>query len=774
MRNGRTGLGLAIAVGLVGCGGGSSGNDAGTGGQGGGDMGAEALDAVGDGADGGAKSVCLPPLVPAPLAGDDACPAPMPAKADTFDKVLAKAGLVRCDLQFPNARMEKLIGKRAHDRMRLPWYDAVHNAPLRLPAFARETVKWIDDGLASPDAALAREIRVAAQRLGYDLGEVCPFPYGGDGPTGLSGAVAGFILATGGTPDMAALDADAADVAGPVQVAVARILGGILETVKARDAAMEKVPMDVRPLLYTSGPNQMGINWTGISSGLMSYFLDAGDGTTYDFKALYGAAARLALTIDASGIAALGGMPTGTFRQKTPVGTIVIGGSTDDAYEPAAGGDLDGDLLLVVDTGGNDTYRIPLGATRRLENPVSVAIDLGGDDLYTYPEAPDPNDAKNGARMPSDAAGRQGGGMSRSEVSRQGAGRAGVGLLIDLGGGSDEYRTLRGGQGFGLFGVGALFDDGGDDKYRAEAMAQGGGIYGVGLLYDRAGNDDYKNYAYALGFAYARGAGILADGGGDDRYESNNGDPDFGGDPVYPSGQAPGHANTSMSMGVGFGRRSDGNPAYDQSGGIGIFRDAGAGDDTYMCSTFCEGSGYWFGTGIFQDGGGNDAYDGFWYVLGANAHMAMTWFADEGGNDTYVLKLQPKATSIGVGHDLSACIHWDMGGNDHYRGAGLSLGAGYDNGLGILVNTGGDDLYEGAAGVGLGSTGGDTFTAVRSMEPTFGFFVDVGGDDKYMTKGGPMGAGNDAIWAGNFEMKYAESARKGAGGDEGAGTVTLP
>src|SRR5205085_1952635 len=126
------------------------------------------------------------------------------------------------------------------------------------------------------------------------------------------------------------------------------------------------------------------------------------------------------------------------------------------------------------------------------------------------------------------------------------------------------------------------------------------------------------------------------------------------------------------------GRRSDSAQQYAQSGGIGIFRDAGAGKDRYMCSTFCEGSGYWFGTGLFQDGGGDDTYDGFWYVQGANAHMALTWFADEGGTDTYKAPDQP------------------------------------------------------------------------------------------------MGAANDAIWAGNFNTMHVEAARKGAGGDDAAGTVSLP
>jgi len=171
--------------------------------------------------------------------------------------------------------------------------------------------------------------------------------------------------------------------------------------------------------------------------------------------------------------------------------------------------------------------------------------------------------------------------------------------------------------------------------------------------------------------------------------------PDLGGDPLYPSPQAPGHANTSMSQGFGLGKRPSPSSDLSASGGLGVLRDRGAGDDVYIASVFAQGSGYWFGTGMLQDGGGDDIYDGFWYVQGAAAHMAMAWFADEGGNDRYNQTLTPKATSIGVGHDLGVAMHLELGGHDAYRGAGLTFGAGSDQGMGIFINIGGDDVYDG-------------------------------------------------------------------------------
>ncbi|MGH7320492.1 MAG: hypothetical protein ACRELA_12815 [Candidatus Rokuibacteriota bacterium] len=193
-----------------------------------------------------------------------------------------------------------------------------------------------------------------------------------------------------------------------------------------------------------------------------------------------------------------------------------------------------------------------------------------------------------------------------------------------------------------------------------------------------------------------------------------------------------------------------------------------------MASIFAQGSGYWFGTGILQDGGGNDTYDGLWYVQGAAAHMAMAWFADEGGDDRYNQRLTPRASSLGVGHDLGVAMHLDLGGDDVYRGAGLTLGAGSDQGLGLFINVGGDDVYDGPAGVGFGSTSGAALTTSRLGEPTYGFFIDVGGTDRYRSPDRPVGVTNDAIWLGHVSPGHVPGSAKGAGGDDGAGTVSLP
>src|SRR5581483_995370 len=87
---------------------------------------------------------CLPALRPAPYGGTAMCPAPLPDTPDFLDDVLRAGGMTRCDLTLPRERMERFLGGLAHDRFRLPYYDAVHDAPMRVPAFARETISWLD------------------------------------------------------------------------------------------------------------------------------------------------------------------------------------------------------------------------------------------------------------------------------------------------------------------------------------------------------------------------------------------------------------------------------------------------------------------------------------------------------------------------------------------------------------------------------------------------------------------------------------------------------
>jgi hypothetical protein len=684
--------------------------------------------------------------------------------------------LSRCDVVFPAERVERLMGPAAaQDPLRLPFFDALHRAPLRLPAFARETVGWLDETLDGP-APVSRAIQVAALRAGHDVGAVCPFPSPTLGPEPLATAVADLVTAAGGVPDPAALAADAVDVPRPLQIALARLLAAIREAAGARDAALAGVPAAGRPVLRDGGIDLLGPATPGTPEGERASriaYHAAVTGQTVDHPRLYRAAAQLARTIEVLDPGRFAGLATGPFDQPTPWGRVIVGGPGPDRYDPRTRPVLGGDVLLLVDVDGDDVYRIAAGATGSLSNPVSVVVDLAGNDTYGYVEVPDPRDDASPDRLPSDAAGRHPAGPSRSADPRQGAGRLGIGLLLDFGSGHDRYQALRMSQGFGRFGVGVLYDAGGDDVYRAEMLAQGSAVHGIGILLDRSGDDRYTSYVLSQGFGGVTGVGLLVDGAGNDHYTVNHGDPATGGDPLYPSAQLPGRSNASLSQGTGFGRRPSGAPGDPgAAGGLGLLRDRGPGHDVYQASVFAQGVGYWLGTGILQDGGGHDRYEGRWYVQGAAAHLGLGYLADEGGDDRYGQTLVPISTTLGAGHDLAAGLHVDLGGDDVYRGATLTLGAGSAQGLGLFVNVGGTDVYDGPARLGFGAAIRGDAPDGRAGEPTIGIFVDGGGPDAYRSPDRPPGVGNDAAWRGRAEPSGAGS--RGGGADDAEGTVTLP
>ncbi|HEX6356427.1 hypothetical protein [Actinophytocola sp.] len=175
------------------------------------------------------------------------------------------------------------------------------------------------------------------------------------------------------------------------------------------------------------------------------------------------------------------------------------------------------DYLLVVDAGGNDTYRNNVGGNMidlnfspagsavpglRGVGPakgcqraipgltaldcaplVGVLLDLSGQDTYGVKETPDHDT-----------------GCTTDPVVRRlmtgGAGFLGVSVLRDSGGTADTYTGKTGSLGAGhIFGVGLLSDDGGTDTYSSVRNSQGFALVGgFGLLHDEAGADSYDYY----------------------------------------------------------------------------------------------------------------------------------------------------------------------------------------------------------------------------------------------------------------------------------------
>jgi hypothetical protein len=513
-------------------------------------------------------------------------------------------------------------------------------------------------------------------------------------------------------------------------------------------------------------------------------------------QGLVSGAARLAAAVEQARLSRFAGTRGFSFDQPTPWGRVVIRDGADDVYEDD-GRDA---IAVLIDTGGNDSYRKPVGAVGGSQVVgdhmihVAVAIDLAGDDAYGYPEIADALDLVDGGvtRLPSDGRGRHvkagsgdNGAVTLSEEVRQGGARLGYGLLFDFGTGADHYRSLRMSQGFGAAGVGVLFDEGGDDVYEGEAAVQGSGLWGAGLLVDLGGNDTYTTYADSQGFGFVRGAGVLYDRRGDDQYLANTGIPALGGDPIYYSPQAPCPTptstcgNSSFSQGAGFGRRAAGSAADSafMSGGLGVLRDV-SGADRYEASIFAQGTGYWFGTGILSDGAGDDRYDGWWYTQGSDAHAALCVFEDGAGNDRYDVTYPanpPYATNTGQGHDYSIGWHLDWGGDDQYRGTGLGLGAGNANGGGFLINVGGNDTYTAPGGTVLGGAAFDLSISRPQSLPCYGVFIDVGGQDTYTVPDDPLLTPHPADGLSWTNARNPPPYRDlSVGLDRDAGVVVLP
>jgi hypothetical protein len=714
----------------------------------------------------------------AAFAGTDDCPAEVPGVADAIDEALAKGGIDRCKVRFlpSDVKLATKSGWKEADLFdvrRLADFTPLHRGPLRLPAYGRETASWLD-AAAGSKSPVSGTIAALSARRGSPLEDACvdlaSWAAADGDATPLATAVLRLAKEAGGPGDETAVKAAAAKVPRTLQARLAPVVGAIgWAASEVRAALGVKSGADRKTLAQA---------WTIYAA--TTFAIDASklgllDGV--DQKRLAAAAALLARTIEDADLASEPDATFDAFEVATPLGAIVVHGSGKDTY--AANGPAQHAALL-VDLGGDDRYEVPAGASSELY-PVSVAIDVRGADSYGYAEVPVALDA---GLLPSDGKGRHvfvdaskgNGPTTLSRTPRQGAGLAGVGLLFDLGAEGDHYRSLALSQGFASAGVGVLYDAGGDDVYESEIGSQGAALYGLAALVDAGGNDTHAAFTLSQGVGMTQGVGALVDLAGDDVHRCDPGDPAHGGQPLYFSPQLPGKGNTSMCQGVGQGRRADSPPGM--AGGTGILRDA-AGKDQYTASVFAQGSAFWQGLGMLLDGGPEgDSYDGFWYVQGANAHYSLCLFVDEGGDEKYDQTLPMAATSIGVGHDFSAALHLDLGGDDVYAAPGLSLGSGNINGIGFLLNAGGDDTYVAAGDptFGAGNYSSEApWGLPRQDAPTIGVFVDAGGGKDTYTVAGAARALDGTTWSTTPQPYPGHTLTSEVGcGADSAEDATLP
>lgn len=368
--------------------------------------------------------------------------------------------------------------------------------------------------------------------------------------------------------------------------------------------------------------------------------------------------------------------------EDTSVGRIIIGGPGPNEY------DLDQGIVLVIDVGGNDTYRGKIAAPVDIEQGNRVVIDLAGNDTY------------HGSPL----------GLA--------TGRLGVGLLIDREG-DDHYHLSPGTGGAGFAGLGLLIDLSGNDDYRGSKLTEGAAIGGLGLLLDRAGNDTHSSFGYAQGFGGPLGVGTLLDVSGDDVYQCGDRYPSSYNEADVPSGDPddPLFQYDAFCMGFGSGTlyRDPQLKGSALAGGWGMMIDV-EGDDRYRSANFSQGSGYFFGAGIKLDLGGNDRHAAARYGQGTAAHFGVGLFIDARGSDHY--------TSGGVIYnggsawDRSVTLFIDGGPQaDFYDSFGLGRA---DHGSWSLsIEEGGLDRYFSSSGFGV------------AFQKSMAGFFDLSGEDEY-------------------------------------------
>jgi hypothetical protein len=352
-----------------------------------------------------------------------------------------------------------------------------------------------------------------------------------------------------------------------------------------------------------------------------------------------------------------------TYYENTNLGQIIIGDTTDNHYT--------GDLFIVIDPGGDDTYDIEFEGTGHH----TYIIDYDGNDVYNMP---------------------------KNRISPY---FFGSNMIIDYDG-DDSYNAGSWTLGAGLFGVGMLWDMKGNDRYFGDTFTQGAGCFGVGILRDDEGNDTYQAALYSQGFGFVEGIGVLMDNSGNDNYFAGGKYKDF----IRYNDHY-----LSLSQGFAYGIRPK------MSGGVGMLIDK-SGNDVYVSDIFGQGASYWYGLGMLADGGGNDQYISFQYAQGNGTHMSLGILYDVSGDDVY----SAKGVSQGCGHDRAAGMLIDLDGDDNYNAYDLCQGAGSANGLGIIADVRGKDVY-----IVRSDRNTQGYGNPRREYGSIGIFLDLSGQDGY-------------------------------------------
>jgi hypothetical protein len=319
----------------------------------------------------------------------------------------------------------------------------------------------------------------------------------------------------------------------------------------------------------------------------------------------------------------------------TPHGKIALGGKGNDRYE--------GDFILIVDIGGNDTYKLKeLTKDEAFYQPARLIVDLSGNDVY------------NGGNY------------------TLGGAVFGVNILIDRFG-DDMYRGKEVSLGAALYGIGILHDMDGNDKYMADRFSCGAATFGIGALIDNQGNDEYFNVSMSQGFAGPAGFGALLDNAGDDKYYAN------------PKTVAVKFEDIKGSYNQGASRGFNGL-SY---GGIGMLADR-SGKDLYESKTKSQAYSENYSLGLLLDMNDDDKYSSETLSQAAAVNYSLAYLMDMNGNDEFV----SKEKSIAYAERKGFALLYDRMGDDEYKVKNSGVAFGNRGGKSFLIDNSGKDEYQ--------------------------------------------------------------------------------
>lgn len=651
-----------------------------------------------------------------------------PADA-ALENALTQLGLSQCDVVFEDASYAGLTGV-----LGLPGESAEVVARVRAPLSAPGRFDLDAERL---DAAtnVAEGLAAAAAINGLSLTPVVRnFTYAGTQGV-LAQAIAELVTAAGDTPNLTALDAAVSGVPAAVQAAAAPLVSAVAVQVTARAALLaglsspqalfDDAPFVLLPATTQTPPDAQAL----------------GEGVQFANDLVESADFVGQIPDVANSLGALGSQTFSTVSIPTSAGRVVIADSGNHTHDLATHGD---EIAVLIDLGGDDTYTVPAGANASVSNGVSVLLDLGGADTYGYDIVVDPND---GSLLPSDADGRiaptlplnqANGPVSASNTARQGAGRLGIGILVDLGSGTDSFDSLRMSQGAAVFGVGVLWDEGAAN-FRAEALAHGAAIAGVGAIFGGSGITTYTAWHAAQGFSALGGVGVAHDRGSS--ADVWTADPGSAGTVLYLSAADRGVSNRSLAQGAAFGEIGS------FAGGVGLLRDQD-GDDTYSAGTYAQGYAHGTAVAALLDGAGDDVFEARALCQGVGEWRGGGVLREAGGADTYNTLSTQRLVSHGVGQTLGWGIFLELGGDDDLTVLPSGGGVGLDGGFGLLIDAAGSDSHRSTSNATWGvaqinAVSGDPGFAAQ----TIGIFVDTGAMTDLYARPNLTGITDNGVWS---------------------------